>query len=193
MRRMRAESPGWVLCLLSLAACGETTPPTPAALFDAATTQQLFDRLDRLATALEAVPRATGAPAAPRPEATERTVVSDATTELTARIEALEREVAALRKNMGSAFAPTRTTQIPPMQTHLLAQVSEQLNSEDKNLLQAARRSLFLLTQQQVLERFGMPSDIGVNQDHSIYWAWRDGDKHLLGMTFVDGVAVMFQ
>jgi hypothetical protein len=155
--------------------------------------QQLFDRLDRLASALEAMPRATGAPAIPRPEATERTAVADATTELTARIEALEREVASMRKNMGSAIAPARTTQIPPMQTHSLAQVSEQLNSEDKNLLQTARRSLFLLTQQQVLERFGMPSDIGVNQDHSIYWAWRDGDRHLLGMTFVDGVAVMFQ
>jgi len=194
MRRKRADRVGWVLALtLGLTACGETPPPTPPALLDAAVAQQLLDRLDRLASALEAMPRASGAAAPQMPASAERTAVADATTELTARIEALEHELAAMRKNMGSAFAPARATPIPPMQTHSLAQMSEQLNSEDKTVLQTARRSLFLLTQQQVLERFGMPSDIGVNQDHSIYWAWRDGDRHLLGMTFVDGVAVMFQ
>jgi hypothetical protein len=141
---------------------------------------------------LEAMPRATGAPSVPRPEVAERTAASDATTELTARIDALERELAAMRRNMGSAFAPARATPIPPMQTHSLAQVSEQLKSEDQAVLQTGRRSLFLLTQQQVLERFGMPSDVTVNADHSVFWSWRDGDKHLLGMTFVDGLAVMF-
>jgi hypothetical protein len=50
---------------------------------------------------------------------------------------------------------------------------------------------MFLLSQQQVLERFGMPSDVAVNQDHSVHWSWRDGDKHLLSVTFVDGVAVV--
>jgi outer membrane murein-binding lipoprotein Lpp len=193
MRRTRAVRVGLVLGLtLGLAACGETPPPTPATLLDASTAQQLFERLDRLASALEAMPRASAAPVLQVPTA-ERTVVADATTELTARIDALEREVAAMRKNMGTAFAPARATAILPMQTHSVVQMSEQLNSEDKTVLQSARRSLFLLTQQQVLERFGMPSDIGVNQDHSIYWAWRDGDRHLLGVTFVDGVAVMFQ
>jgi hypothetical protein len=69
--------------------------------------------------------------------------------------------------------------------------VREQLSSEDQSVFQAARRSMFLLSQQQVLERFGMPSDVAVNQDHSVHWSWRDGDKHLLSVTFVDGVAVV--
>src|SRR5262245_43626862 len=107
MRRTRAVRIGWVLGLtLSLAACGETPPPTPPALLDAATAQQVLDRLDRLASALEAMPRASGTPSPQMPAVAERTAVADATTELTARIAALEHELAAMRKNMGSAFAP---------------------------------------------------------------------------------------
>jgi hypothetical protein len=126
------------------------------------------------------------------PAVAERTAAVDATTELAARIDALEREIAMLRRSAGSAFAPARATPILPMQTQSLTQVNEQLRSEDKTVSQAIRRSLFLLTQQQVLERFGMPSDVGVSADHSIYWSWRDGDNHLLSVTFVDGLAVVF-
>ena len=191
MRRARADGVGWVLgLLLGLAACGDTPPPQSASSLEA-TAQQLIDRLDRLASALEAMPRTSPAPAPQVSPVTERTSVADSTTELLARIDALERELAALRRNTGSALAPGRATPILPIQTHSLAQVREQLGSEDQSVLQAARRSLFLLTQQQVLERFGMPSDVGVNQDHSVHWSWRDGDRHLLGVTFVDGVAVV--
>jgi len=191
MRRTRADGVGWVLGpLLGLAACGDTPPQPPSSGLEA-TAQQLIDRLDRLASALEAMPRTSPAPATQVPPVTERTSVTDATTELLARIDTLERELAAMRRNAGSAFAPARATPIQPMQTHSLTQVREQLSSEDQSVLQAARRSLFMLTQQQVLERFGMPSDVGVNQDHSVHWSWRDGDKHLLGVTFVDGVAVV--
>lgn len=191
MRRTRADRVGWVLgLLLSLAACGETPPPTLPALLDAATAQQLIDRLDRLASALEAMPRTSPAPAAQVP-VSERTSVTDTTSELLARIDSLERELAAMRRNPGSAFTPTRAAPIQPMQTHSLTQVRQQLSSEDQSVLQAARRSLFMLSQQQVLERFGMPSDVAVNQDHSVHWSWRDGDKHLLSVTFVDGVAVV--
>jgi hypothetical protein len=174
--------------LLSLAACGEAPPPPSASSLEA-TAQQLIDRLDRLATALEAMPRTSPAPAQQVP--VDRTAVTDTTTELLARIDSLERELAAMRKTAGSAYAPARATPIPPIQTHSLAQVREQLSSEDQSVFQAARRSMFLLSQQQVLERFGMPSDVAVNQDHSVHWSWRDGDKHLLSVTFVDGVAVV--
>ena len=189
MRRTRAF--GWVPgLLLSLAACGETPPPPSASGLEA-TAQQLIDRLDRLASALEAMPRTSPAPAAQVAPVAERTSVTDATTELLARIDTLERELAAMRRSAGSVSTPARATPIQPMQTHSLTQVREQLSSEDQSVLQGARRSLFMLTQQQVLDRFGMPSDVGVNQDHSVHWSWRDGDRHLLGVTFVDGVAVV--
>ena len=178
-------------CLsLGLGACGDTPPPPAAPGLDAATAQQLFERLDRLVGALEAMPRQTGALAVPVEAVAERTPVVDTTSELKARIDALEREVAMLGARSGSSFAAARTAPVLPMQLHAVKQVSDQLRSKDGALKQEARRSLFRLNQQQVLERFGMPSWTEVTKESSVRWVY-ESEEMSFSVTFVDGLTTV--
>ena len=195
MRPMRAGWSGWVLMAglsVGLGACDDTPPPapahTPAPGFDAATAQQLFDRLDRLVGALEAMPRASGALVVPVEATAERTPVVDRTNELEARIDALERVVAMLRPPSLNSFTPARAAPAPPMQMHALEQMKSQLASKDQAL--EARRSVFGLTQQQVLERFGVPTRVDAEKDYTRHWTWYSVDgAQLCVVTFVDGLA----
>ena len=187
MRRPRADAVGWVL-LAGLGACDNTPPPAPAPGMDAATPQQLFDRLDRRVAALEAIPRASGTVAVPVEATAERTPAADKTGELEARIDALEREVALLHARSGSSFAPARASPVLPTQTHVVEQTGGQLRSKDEAVKQEARRSLFRLTQAQVLERFGMPRDTAVTKEGHVSWSYGRGDSYF-HVTFIDGLA----
>ncbi|HEX6812200.1 MAG TPA: hypothetical protein VF384_11295 [Planctomycetota bacterium] len=171
-----------------LAACDDTPPPAPG--LDAATAQQLFDRLDRLVAALEAMPRQTSSVSAPIEAVAERTQVRESANELVARIDGLEREVARLRTNGGSWFAPPRTPPAPPMQVLALERLNSQLASGDQSVQQEVRRSVFGLTPQQVVERFGMPTHVDALAEHSRYWRWSADNKTLCSVTFVDGLAM---
>ena len=186
MRRPRADAVGLVL-LAGLGACDNTPPPAPTPGLDAATAQQLFDRLDRRVAALEAIPRASGTVAVPIEATAERTPAADKTGELEERIDALEREIALLHVRSGSSFAPARAAPVIPMQMHAVEQTSGQLRSKEEAVQQEARRLLFRLTQAQVLERFGMPSETDVTKEHNVRWIYQSG-RMSFAVTFVDGL-----
>ncbi|HZN39880.1 MAG TPA: hypothetical protein VFD82_13805 [Planctomycetota bacterium] len=137
------------------------------------------------------MPRASGALAVPIEAVAERTPAVDRTNELEARIDALERAVAMLRASGASSFGPARSAPVPPMQTRALAQVRSQLESQDQAVILEARRSVFGLSQQQVLERLGMPSEVDVGGEHTRYWRWRVDGKQLCSVTFVDGLVTL--
>ncbi|HEX6812201.1 MAG TPA: hypothetical protein VF384_11300 [Planctomycetota bacterium] len=192
MRSKRTDRLGRFLVtglLVGLAACDDAPPPAPASGVDAATAQQLLDRLDLIVAALQAIPRQTSAVAAPGEAVAERTQVSAPANELEARIAALEREVAVLRARSGSSSPQPRTALVLPLQLHAFEQLKTQLESEDQSVRQELRRSVFGLTQQQVLERFGMPTEVDAPAEHLRYWRWSTAERHLCTVTFVDGLA----
>lgn len=190
MRHPRTNAVGWVL-LACLVACDDTPPPVPPGI-DAATAQQLFDRLDRMVVALEAMSRASGTVAVPVEATAERTPVVDKTSELEARIDALEREIALLHVRSGSSFAPAREPPVLPTRKQVVEQTGGQLWSKVEAVQQETRRSLFRLTQTQVLERFGMPSETGVTQEGYVRWSYR-WEKGYFSFTFVDGLVNVIQ
>lgn len=177
-----------VVMPFALSACDNTPAPAPASGLDAATAQQLFERLDRLVAALEMMPHASGTVSAPVPATGDRTLIANETTELVARIENLERELVVLRSRSGGSQATARQTPPLPMQTQAVQQAGEQLKSADNAVKQEARRSLFRLTQPQMLERYGMPSYVHVGANSSIEWAYQMGHECPLKVLFVDGL-----
>ena len=191
MRRPRVDAVGWVL-LAGLGACDNTPPPAPTPGLDAATAQQLFDRLDRLVGALQAIPRASGTVAVPVEATAERTPAADKTAGLEARIDALEREIALLHVRSGSSVAPARAAPALPMQTHAVEQTSGQLRSKDGAMQQDARRSLFRLTQSQVLERFGMPTWTQVTPERNLRWVYQSGQARF-EVIFVDDLVAVIE
>ena len=134
--------------------------------------------------------RAGGPVAVPVEATAERTPAADKTGELEARIDALEREIALLHVRSGSSFAPARAAPVIPMQMQQVDQTYAQLRSREEAVQQEARRSLFRLTQAQVLERFGMPSDTDVTKEHNVRWIYQFG-RASFSVTFVDGLVTV--
>jgi len=137
---------------------------------------------------LEAIPRPTGTPAVPVEAVAERTRVVDPANGLEARIEALEHEIVMLRAHSSNSSAPARTAPVLPLQANVLGQVKSQLASKDQVVILEARRSVFGLTPQQLLQRFGMPSEVGAPNAYTRYWTWRL-DQQWCTVTFFDGLA----
>ncbi|HEX5051202.1 MAG TPA: hypothetical protein VFZ65_05485 [Planctomycetota bacterium] len=172
-----------------LASCGDTPPPAPATALDAATARQLLDRLDRLITVLEAPQHASAAPGPAAPAAAERTLIADPTPDLVARIDALERELAVTRSLGPAGFAGIPGS-IPPLRAAAVQQFAAQLNGQDEVVQKEALRSAFLLTQQQVIDRFGMPSHVSLNNG-VMAWEYVSGESSIY-IRFVNGLAVKF-
>jgi len=178
------------LLVAAAAACDDGAPPTPTNGLDAATAQRLFERLDRLVAALESTTRA-GAPAgetATNPPA--RTLVADATSDLVARLDALENEVARLKDRSGMPGPIARVTAMPPMEPVAVQQYAVQLQSEDQAVRQEARRSLFQLSEQQILQRLGTPTYTGIADGGHVSWSYDSGESHL-NLIFVNGRVVV--
>ena len=184
-----------LVLLLVAAACDDTAVPAPS--LDAATVQGLFERLDRVAQALEANARLPATPAAAVAEPAQRTLVGgDAN--LAARIDAIEQRLAELLARRGAqTYAPERIETPPVMQAAAVEHLSLQVRSEERSPQEQGRRSLFHLTEQQVLQLLGTPSETAITQQGHVYWGFKPKAKagtrsHGLGLTFVDGrVAVI--
>jgi hypothetical protein len=52
-----------------------------------------------------------------------------------------------------------------------------------------ARRSVFGLTPQQVLERFGAPTSVEATNEHTRLWVWSVEERFDFCVVFVDGFA----
>jgi len=191
---MRTSFSHAVLCaVLAFAACDHTPPPTPPAL-DAETARQLFEHMEELVAALRtrsAAPVhgdlvAASVPAVATPE---RTLADASVTALHERLEALEREVAQLRTAaQRQATVAPRATLPPPRNT---ASVELAINQLAHQATRAeARRSFFMLSMQQVLDQFGVPDGVGVDEDgRRVKWSYQI-DKKALELTFYDGIVI---
>ncbi|HEX5050955.1 MAG TPA: hypothetical protein VFZ65_04215 [Planctomycetota bacterium] len=183
-----------IVLLLATGSCDNSPPPVVQTGLDPATTQPLLERLDRLVGALEALSSMPGPVTAPTTAPSERVAVAGETNDLVARIENLERGLTALqaRRPAAGSWSGRRGAVPPPMAAPAVAQFSAQLRSEDAAVQREARRSLFLLTEQEVLDRFGMPSDVGETQTGSIYWGYETAESNF-SVTFVNGLATVIQ
>ena len=190
--RVRGAVPfrlAFVLTLLATAAC---TPPDPPLVVqsgvNAAAVDRLIERIDALVAALGHVP-ATAASAATAPaQAGERTRVADDSIALLARIEMLEHTIAALQTRGPTIPAGvTPRHAVGPMRQDVVGQMQAQF--ADKAQRENARRSLFMLTPHEVLERLGMPASTYLD-GHTLWWRY-SFDKNEMSIGFLDG-AVMF-
>ena len=173
------------------AACDDGAPPAPTGSLDSATAQQLFERLDRLVAALESTPRAGAPVGETATSAPTRTLVADATSGLVARLDALEDEVARLRDRSGLPASPiARVTAMPPMEPAVVQQYAAQLHGEDQAVRQEARRSLFQLSEQQILQRLGTPTSAGIADGGHVSWLYESGQSNLQ-LIFVNGRVVV--
>lgn len=188
---MRRTHAALAFLLIVGAACDNPTPIPTAPGLDARTAQQLFERLDRLVAALESMPRVSAPVAEMAARAPERTLAPDANAELIARLEALEHDFARLRERTGLSASPVaRLTVPPPMEPMAVQQCCTQLWGNDEAVRQEARRSLFQLTEQQVLQRLGTPTYSGIGEKGHVQWQYRS-EKFGLLLTFVDGRVVV--
>jgi hypothetical protein len=181
-----------LLLIAVVAACDDHAPPAPANGLDAATAQQLFERLDRLVAALESTTRVTAPVGETAGAAPVRTLVADASADLSARLDALEHELIRLRDRPGiAAPAIARTVEPPPMESAAVEQFSNQLKAEGP-VHQDARRSVFQMTQQQMLQRFGSPTNTYITDRGHVAWIWQAGTSGF-SVVFVDGRVAVFQ
>jgi hypothetical protein len=180
--------------VLSLTAACDAPVAPPHAAIDAATLQPLLERLDLLVAALQArssaVPAANAASAllatdAPGPASTTRTEAMPP--QLLERLEAIERELARLQASSGARPYAAPSAPTVPKLAAAVATLAAQFNGTDEVARVAARRSLFRLTEQEVLQRLGMPDEMDVNDHGLLYWGYREGD-HGFGLRFVNGV-----
>jgi hypothetical protein len=185
-----------LLLLLPLGACGPGTPPPRE---DPVVLQPLLDRLDRLVAALQAsatAPSPTMAPAVPgvEPAANNERHAVEPSAELLQRIEALEREVARLQESTGSHRLEPMGEAPRPKMAHVVEVLSSQLNGTNESEMSEARRSLFCLSEQQVLQRLGMPDQTEVSLSHQgeIYWFYHGGEKSFT-LHFVNGHVAAFK
>jgi hypothetical protein len=78
---------------------------------------------------------------------------------------------------------------IAPTRSEAVQHVRAQLDNENQRA--EARRSMFLLTPSEVLDRFGVPTDTESN-DNTLWWRWELRDGNNLSIGFVNGVAMLF-
>jgi hypothetical protein len=128
--------------------------------------------------------------AVPAVAALERTPADASLTALHERIEALEREVAQLRAAAaGHASMATRAIPPPPKLTARVELAVDQLTNEAMRA--EARRSLFMLGMQQVVDQLGMPDSTHCDNERVI-WQYHS-NKRLLELTFRDGFVMAVQ
>src|SRR5262249_53219103 len=144
--------------LLPFGACGPGPPPPRE---DPVVLQPLLERLDRLVEALQTrgaapSPTVTAAPGAAPSPANER-VLAEPSAELLQRVEALERAVARLQVSAGAQRLEPPVELPRPKNLPAVAALVAQLSRDDEPRRTEARRSLFRLTEQQVLARLGLP------------------------------------
>ncbi|HZN38947.1 MAG TPA: hypothetical protein VFD82_09095 [Planctomycetota bacterium] len=126
--------------------------------------------------------------AAPAVAASERTPADASLSSLHERLEALEREVAQLRgaATRYATMAP-RATLPPPRRTASVELAVDQLANEATRA--EVRRSLFMLSMQQVLDQLGVPDSFGLEKDGRVEWRYEMGRKGLT-LTFHEGVVM---
>lgn len=174
-----------------LGSCDSSPPPAPQAGLDDATVSRLLERIDRLVAAVEATQPAAGAIVSTGVESAKRVAATDEATELRARIEQLERELEVLRaRGGGPSPALWFMAEPPPIRMDQVARVCAQINAEDEAEQQATRRTLFQWTQRQMLERFGMPTQIRESKGGNAQWLYQTEDSGF-SVIFIDGVATV--
>lgn len=178
-----------LLSILALSSCHDTPPETPAATgLEDATGKRLAASLDRLAAALErmpaATPTATATPVVPM--ATERTAAPEGIAELAARIAALEQVWSTGSSRPQQALLSGPPGSVAPIQPAAVQSVVRMLRSEDRAAKAEGVRSLFGSTQQQVLQRLGLPTEVNLGNNPNIKWVYRIEDSYL-EVIFRDG------
>ena len=107
-------------------------------------------------------------------------------TELLARIDHLERELArslaALGVRQATPFTPPAT-----IVTAAVDHLHVRMTSEDEATRRDAFRTVFGLSDAQVLREFGMPTETLVLQGGVVKWGYEHGD-HEVWFTFANGV-----
>src|SRR5262245_37289915 len=189
--RMRTSTCAVLCAILAFAACDHTPPPTQPAL-DAETVRQLFEHMEELVAALRTqaaapVRQDLVSSAVPAVAAPERTLADASLTALHERLEALEREVAQLRSAAaGPVLTAMRATPPPPKRPASVELAADQLANESTR--DNARRSLFMLSMQQVVDQLGMPDSTQFS-DGAQTWRYQS-DKKILNLQFRDGVVM---
>lgn len=174
-----------VAAALLSTACADPPPP-PRESLDAEAVRALFDRMDRLVTALEGMP-------ALRPVAHggwqpdgQRTEVVEDRDELLRRIEQLEAALVAVQSRGGGGHGPTPVLVPPsPMRQREVEQLAMRVSGEDPSGLREMQQRHFRHTEAQVLQEFGMPTNVYVH-DGSVRWHYESGE-HDFTLVFVDG------
>jgi hypothetical protein len=187
-------------CGLLLAACARDPVMVQPGL-DAATAQQLFERMDRLIAALQASPpiadsslvrpaivAAASNTAGERIAAVEPTASKDGLAELRERLAALERELARIRGGAAMhAWAAEPFVPTPPTLHAAVDQLQRQLADED-SVSADARRTLFRRTEAQVLQLLGSPTGTVVGDHGYVHWYYRTSNGNAFGVVFVNGL-----
>jgi hypothetical protein len=173
-----------LLAIMPISCDSPTLPPTDS--LDGAAVRQLFSRMDRLVTALEALPAAPLAATGGSEPPSERALVADDRGELLERIETLEQALTSLRRRSGMA-PPPRPAAAPPIRPAAVSFHRKQMDSGDQAIVRAARRAHFRLTEDQILRQYGMPSESRVQQNGSVLWVYQADDKSS-GFIFVNGL-----
>jgi len=181
---MHGLSAGVLVSILSvvLAACDNSPTPPSTPVLDVEVVQQLFARMDRLVTALEAVPAAAAGTERPP---LERTLVTDDREELLQRIETLEQTVTTLRARGG--MAPVGRRAAPPViRPAAVVHLNKQVNSKDESTVTAMRRAHFRMTEEQILQQYGMPSEV-IESNSGVTWTYT-AEGETSGFVFVNGL-----
>lgn len=175
----------------ALTAC-DRDPPIVTTGLDAATAQQLFERMDRLIAALHTGSVVSSAPAGSSLAAApagppERVAAPPELAALIARVEAIEQAVAhrqGVPTIPHAAFAGSFTP-VPPRATAVVETLAAQLHddgNEDTRRADArreARRSFFRMPEHQLLQRLGMPDEVELAEAGRASWRFTSGRHHV--------------
>ncbi len=179
-----------MLWLVPLAACGRQAAPPQAAGVELPELARLCERLDRLIGLLERAPApTTEAGTAP----VERTPADADAAALRTRVDELEQELAILRAQVslrgGALGAAERPHVIPPTRDDAVARMVATVRADGEQKRNDALRAMLLMGPAQVLQTFGMPTDVWFANDGAVKWQYRIGE-HDLYVVFVNGMVM---